>query len=42
MRALWDSWDCDANLMRAGDPFAELDDIHSYMNMIGDGAYCAV
>lgn len=37
MRALWDSFD-DSSFCGEYD----CADVHAYMNMLGDGAYCAV
>lgn len=38
MRALWDSFDDNTSFCGPYD----CADVHSYMNMLGDGAYCAV
>lgn len=38
MRALWDSFDIETSFCGPYD----CADVHSYMNMLGDGRYCAV
>lgn len=38
MRALWDSFHYDTSFCGSYD----CADVHAYMNMLGDGAYCAV
>jgi hypothetical protein len=38
MRALWDSFDDETSFCGPYDCV----DVHSYLNMLGDGGYCAV